>query len=87
MPFADRSFDGAYMMHVGMNIEDKAALCAEVSRVLRPGARFGIYDVMRTGDGEIAYPVPWATTAATSFLAQPAQYRQALEAAGFSVIA
>ncbi len=87
MPFADHTFDGAYMMHVGMNIEDKAALCSEVGRVLRPGARFGIYDVMKTGDGELAYPVPWATTAATSFVAEPAQYRHALEAAGFSVLA
>ena len=30
MPFADQSFDDAYMMHVGMSIEDKAALAAEV---------------------------------------------------------
>jgi len=27
MPFADGAFDGAYMLHVGMNIEDKAKLC------------------------------------------------------------
>jgi SAM-dependent methyltransferase len=87
MPFADGAFDGAYMLHVGMNIEDKAALCSEVSRVLRPGALFGIYDVMKTGDGEITYPVPWATTAASSFVAEPAQYRHALQAAGFAVIA
>ena len=53
MPFADGSFDGAYMLHVGMNIEDKAGLCAEVGRVLRPSALFGIYDVMKTGDGEM----------------------------------
>ena len=87
MPFADRTFDSAYMMHVGMNIEDKAALCSEVGRVLRPGARFGIYDVMKTGTGELTYPVPWATTAATSFVAEPAQYRHAFEAAGFAVMA
>ena len=31
------SFDGAYMMHVGMNIADKAHLFAEVHRVLKPG--------------------------------------------------
>jgi ubiquinone/menaquinone biosynthesis C-methylase UbiE len=60
MPFPDRSFDGAYMLHVGMNIEDKEKLASEVARVLRPGSVFGIYDVMRTGPGELAYPVPWA---------------------------
>lgn len=87
MPFADRAFDRAYMLHVGMNIDDKAELCSEVSRVLTSNALFGIYDVMKIGDGELTYPVPWATTAVSSAVATPAQYRAALEAAGFSVIA
>lgn len=86
MPFADSTFDAAYMLHVGMNIEDKARLCSEVARVLRPGARFGIYDVMKTGEGDLTFPVPWATTSASSAVARPAQYRAALEAAGLSVI-
>ena len=87
MPFADRTFDCAYMLHVGMNIDDKAKLCSEVSRVLRSNALFGIYDIMRIGDGELTYPVPWATIAASSAVAKPAQYREALQAAGFLVIA
>lgn len=87
MPFPGGDFDGAYMLHVGMNIEDKAQLCSEVSRVLQSGSPFGIYDVMRTGDGELTYPVPWATTAESSALAEPEQYREALRAAGFAVIA
>jgi ubiquinone/menaquinone biosynthesis C-methylase UbiE len=86
MPFANGTFDGAYMLHVGMNIEDKAKLCAEVARVLRSGSHFGIYDVMRVGDGELAFPVPWATTANLSAVARPSQYRSALEAAGFTVV-
>jgi SAM-dependent methyltransferase len=87
MPFADGTFEGAYMLHVGMNIEDKAKLCAEVGRVLRPGALFGIYDVMKVGDGEMTFPAPWATTAESSALAPPRQYRSALEAAGFAITA
>jgi ubiquinone/menaquinone biosynthesis C-methylase UbiE len=83
MPFADRVFDRAYMLHVGMNIDEKARLCSEVSRVLRPNSLFGIYDVMRTGDGELTSPVPWATTSASSAVAKPTQYREALERAGF----
>ncbi len=85
MPFAGGSFDGAYMMHVGMNIEDKEKLALEVARVLRPGATFGIYDVMRTGPGDLAFPVPWASSASTSAVAEPERYRRALEAAGFVV--
>jgi len=86
MPFADASFDRATLLHVGMNIEDKAALFREVFRVLRPGGRFGVYDIMRRGPGPVEYPVPWASVAATSFVATPSNYRSALTAAGFELI-
>jgi ubiquinone/menaquinone biosynthesis C-methylase UbiE len=85
MPFQNETFDGAYMMHVGMNIDDKVQLFNEIYRVLRPGASFGVYDVMRSKDGELTYPVPWATEKSTSSLAAPDQYRSALENAGFVV--
>ena len=42
---------------------------------------------MRIGDGELTYPVPWATTAVSSAVETPAQYREALERAGFAVVA
>jgi SAM-dependent methyltransferase len=87
LPFADRAFDGAYMLHVGMNIADKAKLCLEVGRVLKSGVLFGIYDVMRTGPGELTFPVPWATTAGSSFVAEAEEYRRALCDAGFTVVA
>ena len=85
MPFGDGSFNGAYMMHVGMNIADKVGLFREVGRVLRPGAIFGIYDIMRNKDGDLSYPVPWATDCSASELATPEQYKQALREAGFEV--
>ncbi len=87
MPFGDAGFDAAFMMHVGMNILDKARLFAEVHRVLKPGGSFGVYDVMRTGEGALTFPVPWATSEETSAVAAPEAYRQALEAAGFQVAA
>jgi ubiquinone/menaquinone biosynthesis C-methylase UbiE len=87
MPFADSSFDGAYMLHVGMNIEEKEKLAAEVARVLRPDSVFGIYDVMRTGLGELTYPVPWAATADLSAVAEPDWYKNALRRAGFAITA
>jgi SAM-dependent methyltransferase len=85
LPFAAGTFDGACTMHVAMNIEDKPALFAEARRVLRPGAVFAVYDIMRTGEGALDFPVHWAATPETSFLAAPAAYRRALEAAGFEV--
>lgn len=87
MPFEDAAFTAAYMMHVGMNIADKTALFKEVHRVLRPGAKFGVYDVMRTGSGDLSFPKPWATTATTSFVAAPDDYERALAAAGLRVVA
>ncbi len=85
LPFEAAQFDAAFMMHVGMNIQDKQALIAEVSRVLKPGAKFGIYDIMKTNDEELIYPVPWATTSETSWLARPEDYRAAFEANGFTI--
>lgn len=86
LPFAAGSFDGAYMFHVGMNIEDKARLFREVRRVLAPSGRFGVYDVMRQTAGELSYPVPWASSAESSFVADAATYRRWLAAEGFEVL-
>jgi len=83
MPFQDEMFDGAYMLHVGMNVEDKNSLFAEICRVLKPGAYFGVYDIMRQQDGELAYPVPWATQSTNSKLSTPDQYKKSLADAGF----
>ena len=86
-PYADSGFDCAYMMHVGMNIPDKAALFREVHRVLKPGGRFGVYDIMRIGEDDLDFPVPWATTGDTSALATPEEYCGWLDSAGFEIAA
>ena len=85
LPFADSSFDVATLVHVGMNIADKAKLFAEARRVLKPGGRFGVYDIMRLEEGELPFPMPWAATAETSFVEPPETYRRLLSAAGFVI--
>jgi ubiquinone/menaquinone biosynthesis C-methylase UbiE len=85
MPFEDATFDAAYTQHVAMNIADKPALYAEIARVLKPGAVFGVYDVLQGPGGDVAYPTPWANDSSTSFLATPDGMRQLLEAAGFRI--
>ena len=86
MPFPDGHFDSGYMMHVGMNIEAKSDLFSEAHRVLAPHSKFGVYDIMRTGGATLIYPVPWAADGDTSWLAEPADYRQALSDAGFDIV-
>ena len=86
LPFESESFDAAYMFHVGMNIENKSGLFAEVRRVLARSGRFGIYDVMRLAEGELSYPVPWASGPESSFVADAATYRRMLAASGFEVL-
>jgi SAM-dependent methyltransferase len=87
MPFADSSFDGAYSMNVSMNIADKAALYAEIRRVLRPGGWLVLSELAQGPGGAPDYPAPWALTAESSFLATPSATRAGLEAAGFTVSA
>ncbi len=85
MPFADGAFDGAITLHVAMNIRDRAGLYGEVARVIKRGATFCIYDVMKRGEDAVTYPVPWAETADTSHLTTPDEMLELLEAAGFEV--
>lgn len=85
LPFEDGTFDGATLIHVGMNIAAKGKLFANVRRVLKPGALFGVYEVMRSGDGDLPYPMPWAQTPETSFVETPDTYRRLLTSSGFKV--
>ncbi|MDH3666821.1 MAG: class I SAM-dependent methyltransferase [Paracoccaceae bacterium] len=84
LPVADGGADLALMLHVGMNIADKAALMREAARVLRPGGHFAVFDVMAgTEPGDLDFPVPWSSVAETSFIAAPAAYAEAAREAGF----
>lgn len=86
LPFPDHHFDAAVTVHVAMNIPDKVAIYAEAKRVLKPGARFGIYDILQGEHGEVCYPVPWASEPSISHLATPAEMRRYLKTAGFKIL-
>lgn len=79
-------FDAAYTMHVLMNVEDKKAFIAELSRRLRPGARLAIFEVCRNGDAEPTPPLPWSLDGTDSHLVTPDEMRRTIEACGFELV-
>jgi len=85
LPFDDAAFDAVLLQHVAMNVSDRPRLYREIGRVLVPGGRFATFDVVLKS-GEPHYPLPWARSAATSFVLNPLATREAIEAAGFRTL-
>ena len=86
LPFPDAGFDHAWTQHAAMNIADRARLYAELRRVLKPGGRLAIHDVVEGADGPLVFPVPWAATPQSNFLLTPAAMRAVLIEAGFEIL-
>ena len=86
LPVPDSAFDRAYSQNVIMNIADKPRFYREAFRALRPGGLLALSNLCTTGKGELHYPVPWAETPATSFLATVEEMRADLLAAGFEIV-
>ncbi|MCG6871700.1 MAG: class I SAM-dependent methyltransferase [Gammaproteobacteria bacterium] len=84
MPFPADSFDVAWMQNVGMNIEDKPALYAEIHRVLKPGGRFAFQEMAGEGLPTSYFPLPWATDPGDSFLISADEMQSLLRASGFT---
>lgn len=83
MPFPDGSFDVVWTQHAVMNIPDKAGLYREVARVVRPGGRLALFDVLAGPNQPIHFPVPWASDQSFSFLLSPDETRALITQSGF----
>lgn len=83
MPFEDGSFDVAWTQHAVMNIRDRDALWREAYRVVKPGGRLVLHDVLRGEGPEPDFPLPWARDRSVSFLQRVKETQDSLAAAGF----
>ncbi len=85
LPFKYCQFDFVTLIHVGMNISNKTKLFNEVYRVLKSNRTFALYDIMKVGNGDYIYPLPWANNKLISFVEYPNVYINAAEKAGFAL--
>lgn len=85
LPFENNAFDGAWSIQVNMNIERKLDWLKEVYRVLKPGARFVLYEVCAGRGGSIHLPVPWAQDETMSYLVSQLEFQKAIVEAGFGI--
>ncbi|VAW70925.1 hypothetical protein MNBD_GAMMA09-3919 [hydrothermal vent metagenome] len=85
LPFQDMNFDAAISLHVAMNIHDRVSLYTEIARVLKSGATFCLFDMMKKNSEALKYPVPWSQSIETSHLTTADEMLVLLDNAGFYV--
>lgn len=84
LPFDDNLFDIVIMQHVAMQISEKDQLFEELTRVLKLGGCLALHEIF-CGEGELHYPLAWATEPSMSALEALSDCAERLTAAGFSV--
>lgn len=84
--FEPTGFDAAYTVHVQMNVADKRAFYSAIARRLRPGARLAVFEVCRSGDGELPLPLPWSLDGTDSHLVTGEELRDTVQSSGFLLL-
>jgi ubiquinone/menaquinone biosynthesis C-methylase UbiE len=59
-PLPAASFDLVWTQHNSMKIADKERLYIEIHRVLHPGGRLALHEILASPVSSIRFPVPWA---------------------------
>lgn len=84
LPFADQSFDAIWCQHLAMNVADKSQLCREFTRVLKPGGKLAINEILAGLSGDLHFPLPWTPEPRWNHLLTAAAFKHQLEDAGFT---
>ncbi len=85
LPFADETFDIVWTQALSQNIFDKRRFISELARVLRPGGRVAMFELVTGPGGPLVYPVPWADTSEQSSIVSADELHGLLEAEGLTV--
>jgi SAM-dependent methyltransferase len=85
LPFTDGAFDRAGTLHTLLNVPDPVRVLHEVRRVLKPRGKFFFYEIVRTGDERLDYPMPWTPDTSLDFTRPEDALRGALDAAGLDL--
>ncbi len=82
LPFPDASWPVVWSQHTAMNIPDKTRFYQEIARVLMPGGRLVMHDIVAGTMREPYFPVPWSATPAGSFLLPARQVHERIVRSG-----
>lgn len=87
MPISGPTFDVAWTQALWQDVQDKERLASELHRVLVPGGRLALFEVVTGPGGELHYPLPWADRPEESFPISSGDMRKLLFRAEFTEIA
>lgn len=83
LPFEEATFDVVWTQHAAAAIADKTRFYAEMRRVLKPGGRLAMHDMMQgTTQGTLHMPIPTTDTEDVTFLMRPERLTELLSTIG-----
>lgn len=87
LPYEDDSFDVVWSQDAFLHSGDRACVCSEAARVLRPGGRFIFTDPMQSNDADEQRLQPIYERIHLDSLGSPDFYRETLGALGLEELA
>jgi MPBQ/MSBQ methyltransferase len=86
LPFAQDTFDLAWTQAVSQNIADKQRFVAELARVVRPGGRVALFELVAGPGGALEFPVPWADREEQSWLVTADELHELLDSGPLTIV-